>query len=206
MSCRHPAWARAFRDLPLEADTVPRPSGPACRPAARPAGRSSFPPEPPCRNAALDASARNRRRVPAMAVRFGLEAWLGPAGPVRPPRQPLPSSHMRETVRVLNPCRENGLRPRRFRDAKWKPVIRQHGYPRNWSSETSSNSASFGRTSSGKFTVYLQKSLNRSAPARCSAPCAGCCGGRGRPAGRGCRGPCWPARSRRRAAACAGEP
>ena len=64
---------------------------------------------------------RNRRRVPAMAVRFGLGAWLGPAGPVRPPRQPLPSSHMRETVRVLNPCRETGLRPRRFRDAKCKP-------------------------------------------------------------------------------------
>ena len=116
VSCRHPAWARAFRDLPLEEATVPRPSGPACRPAARPAGRSSFPPEPPCRNAALDASARNRRRVPAMAVRFGLEAWLGPAGPGRPPRQPLPSSHTRETVRALNPCRENGLRPRRFRD------------------------------------------------------------------------------------------
>ena len=116
VSCRHPAWARAFRDLPLEEDTVPRPSGPVCRPAARPAGRSSFPPEPPCRNAALDAWARNRRRVPAMAARFGLEAWLGPAGLGRPPRQPLPSSHTRETVRVLNPCRENGLRPRRFRD------------------------------------------------------------------------------------------
>jgi hypothetical protein len=41
-------------------------------------------------------------------------------------------------------------------------------------------------------------------PALCNGRCAGCCGGRGRLAGPAYRGPGWPGRSHRRAAAYAG--
>src|SRR5262249_4865970 len=39
---------------------------------------------------------------------------------------------------------------------------------------------------------------------RCNAPCAGCSCGRAKPAAPACRGRHWPARSRRRGAACDG--
>ena len=104
VSCRCPALARAFRGRPPEAGTARHRSGPVCRQAVRPAARWSFPPEPPCRNAAPDASGRNWRRVQAMAARFGPGASSGQAEPVRPPHWRPPSTHMREGVRVLYPC------------------------------------------------------------------------------------------------------
>ena len=104
VSCRCPALARAFRGRSQEAGTARHRSGPICRQAVQPAARWSFPPEPPCRNAAPDASGRNWRRVQAMAARFGPGASSGQAEPVRPPHWRPPSTPMREAVRVLYPC------------------------------------------------------------------------------------------------------
>ena len=108
--------ARAFRDRRRAADTIRRPSAPACHRAARPVGRWLFPPEPPCRSAARAASARNWRCAPATAARSGPAALSGSAGLVRPPCSPSPPTHMRSERRVLLPCQGNGLRARRFRD------------------------------------------------------------------------------------------
>ena len=102
-SCRHPAPARAFPDRRRRADTARRPSGPACRRAARPAGRWSAPSGtavPACGFGCIGRAIG--ARVPARAARSGPAALPCQAGPVPPPhRRPPSASHESRRARFI---------------------------------------------------------------------------------------------------------